>query len=125
MAERTNAAGSRPVVSFETLGFKSQSRRSLHLLGGKMVEIEIYKRKGLEIWFETAEDSIELKSSGVFSKLASPLLKKVNKMLRNEKPIRATEEEVVLSTWLPPIPSGPFRRAITAEMDILLRALVE
>lgn len=86
-----------------------------------MVEIGVYKGKGLEIWLETAEDNIELKSSGVFSKLASPLLKKVNKMLRYEKPIKASEEEVVLSTWFPPIPSEPFRRAITAEMDILLR----
>ncbi|ATZ61257.2 MAG: radical SAM protein [Methanosarcinales archaeon Met12] len=86
-----------------------------------MVEIGIYKKKGLEIWLEIAEDNIELKSSGVFSKLAYPLLKKVNKMLRNERPIKATEEEVVLSTWLPPIPSEPFRRAIKAEIDILLR----
>lgn len=86
-----------------------------------MAEIGIYKGRGLEIWLEAAEDNIELKSSGVLSKLAFPLLKKVNKMLRNEKPIKATEKEVVLSTWLPPIPSGPFRRAITAEMDILLR----
>ncbi len=81
----------------------------------------IYKRRGLEIWLETAEDNIELRSSGVLSKLAFPLLRRVNKMLRNEKPIKATGEEVVLSTWLPPIPSGPFQRAIKAEMDILLR----
>ncbi|MDI6902678.1 MAG: radical SAM protein [Methanocellales archaeon] len=86
-----------------------------------MPEVGIYKRRGLEIWLETAEDNIELKSSGALSKLAFPLLKRVNKMLRNEKPIEATEEEVVLSTWLPPIPSEPFQRAIKAEMDILLK----
>lgn len=86
-----------------------------------MPEVEVYKRRGLEIWLEVAEDNIELKSSGALSKLTSPILKRVNKMLRDEKPIKATEEEVVLSTWLPPIPSGPFQRAIKAEMDILLK----
>ncbi len=86
-----------------------------------MVEVKAYRGRGLEIWLEVTENRIELKSSGWLSKLVFPLLRRINKMLRYEKPIRATEKEVVLSTWLPPIPSEPFQRAIKAEIDMLLK----
>ena len=84
-----------------------------------MIEVNAYKGRGLEIWLEVTENRVKLKSSGWLSKLTFPLMRRINRMLKYEKPIRATEEEVILSTWLPPIPSEPFQRAIKAEIDML------
>ncbi|MDD3421566.1 MAG: radical SAM protein [Methanocellales archaeon] len=86
-----------------------------------MSEVSVYKAKGIEIWLEVTEDHTELKSSGPLSLPCAPIIRHVNSMLQNEKPIEVKDDSVVLTTWLPPIPSGPFRRALKAEIDILLR----
>ena len=86
-----------------------------------MSEVSVYKAKGIDIWLEVTDDHIELKSSGPLSLPCTPIIKSVNSMLQNEKPIDVKDDSVILTTWLPPIPSGPFRRALKAEIDILLR----
>ncbi len=86
-----------------------------------MSEVSVYKAKGIEIWLEVTEHHTELKSSGPLSLPCTPIIRHVNSMLQNEKAIEVKDDSVVLTTWLPPIPSGPFRRALKAEIDILLR----
>ncbi len=81
----------------------------------------MYKAKGIEIWLDVTEDQAELKSSGPLSLPCAPIIRHVNSMLQNEKPIEVKDDSVILTTWLPPVPSGPFRRALKAEIDILLR----
>ncbi len=86
-----------------------------------MSEFSVYKAKGIEIRLEVTEDRTKLKSSGPLSLPCAPIIRYVNSMLQNEKPIEVKDDSVILTTWLPPIPSRPFRRALKAEIDILLR----
>ncbi|NYT00712.1 MAG: radical SAM protein [Methanocellales archaeon] len=84
-------------------------------------EFSVYKAKGIEIRLDVTEGRAELKSSGPLSLPCAPIIRYVNSMLQNEKAIEVKDDSVILTTWLPPIPSGPFRRALKAEIDILLR----
>lgn len=85
-----------------------------------MKEITVYENKGIEVFLEIENDSIEFKSEGVFSKLTNPILKKLNFLLENEKPIKVEDNTLIISTWLPPIPSEPFSRALQNEIKTKL-----
>ncbi|OKY78070.1 MAG: Radical SAM superfamily enzyme [Candidatus Methanohalarchaeum thermophilum] len=81
-----------------------------------MKEISVLDKKGLDLFLEIGDNDVKLRSSGPFSIFAKPIVSKVNWLLENEKPIRVSEDQVTLSTWIPPIPSEPFKRAIKAEI---------
>ncbi|UOY09715.1 radical SAM/SPASM domain-containing protein [Methanonatronarchaeum sp. AMET6-2] len=86
----------------------------------KMSEISVFSRKGIEVYLDISRDKMELGARGPLSSFAKPALKKINPLLRNEKPVEVGEEKVVVSTWLPPIPSRPFERAVKNEVNTYL-----
>ncbi|MDD4653608.1 MAG: radical SAM protein, partial [Methanothrix sp.] len=47
--------------------------------------------------------------------MVQPAIKMINQRLAEEKPAQVRLKDVVASTWLPPIPSGPFRRLLVNE----------
>lgn len=61
-----------------------------------------------------------LQARGAISMLVQPALNKINQRLAEEKPALVREGKVVASTWLPPIPSGPFKRLILSEAKIAI-----
>ncbi|HIH69848.1 radical SAM/SPASM domain-containing protein [Methermicoccus shengliensis] len=68
---------------------------------------------GLEVFF----DEGRLVASGALSPLAAPILSRMNERLCTEKPAALLEDgSLVMSTWLPPIPSLAFRRLVRAEV---------
>ncbi len=81
-----------------------------------METIDVFNKKGIEVYLETERDQIKFKADGALSKVVKPILNKLNKILKNEKPISFNEDKLILSTWLPPIPSKPFSRAIKNEI---------
>ncbi|WGI16789.1 radical SAM protein [Methanonatronarchaeum sp. AMET-Sl] len=85
-----------------------------------MSEISILDRKGLELFLDTSKDKVELVSQGPLSSFVNPVVKRVNRLLTDEKPIDVNEDSVVVSSWLPPIPSEPFKRAVKNEVNALL-----
>lgn len=76
---------------------------------------------GLEIDLEKDQHEVlQLKASGSLSRVASPFIRKINDRMRSEKPALVEKDRVIMSTWLPPIPSGPFNRLIKGEVSIAL-----
>ena len=65
-------------------------------------------------------DKLELAANGNLKAVCSPILKKINSRLQEEKPALVQEDRVIASAWLPPIPSPVFRRLIFAEVQIAL-----
>jgi len=65
-------------------------------------------------------DSRMLQARGAISMLVQPALNKINQRLAEEKPALVREGDIVASTWLPPIPSGPFKRLILSEAKIAI-----
>lgn len=58
-----------------------------------------------------------LRARGALAPLVQPVLSRMNERMGGEKPAAIGEDgSVVMSTWLPPIPSGAFRRLVHAEM---------
>ena len=54
------------------------------------------------------QDTRMLQARGAISMLVQPALNKINQRLAEEKPALVREDDIVASTWLPPIPSGSF-----------------
>lgn len=69
-------------------------------------------------------DFINLKASGGLHKACAPFLSRINERLKDERPALVTGDQVVASTWLPPIPSKPFNRLLMAETQIALGRFV-
>ncbi|TGC11104.1 radical SAM protein [Methanolobus halotolerans] len=75
---------------------------------------------GLSIKLDRTEDFIQLKATGGLRKACTPFLNRINERLKEEKPALVTDEQVIASTWLPPIPSKAFKRLLMAETQIAL-----
>lgn len=79
--------------------------------------INVFSIPGLNIDLENSNGSLQLNSRGQLKYACSPILKKINERLREEKPVHMGKDRVIASTWLPPIPSGPFKRLLNAEVQ--------
>lgn len=60
-------------------------------------------------------DARALKAHGALARMIQPVLKMINLRLAEEKPAQVRLKDIVASTWLPPIPSGPFKRLLLNE----------
>lgn len=60
-------------------------------------------------------DARALQAQGALARMVQPVLNMVNQRLEEEKPAQVRLKDLVASTWLPPIPSGPFKRLIINE----------
>jgi MoaA/NifB/PqqE/SkfB family radical SAM enzyme len=56
-----------------------------------------------------------LQGAGALARMIQPVLKTINQRLADEKPAQVRLKDIVASTWLPPIPSGPFKRLLVDE----------
>ncbi len=65
-------------------------------------------------------DTRDLQAHGALSPMIQPVLKMINQRLAEEKPAQVRLKEIVASTWLPPIPSGPFQRLLLNEARIAI-----
>jgi MoaA/NifB/PqqE/SkfB family radical SAM enzyme len=83
-------------------------------------DIEILSLPGLSVNLRHAVDALELAANGNLKAVCSPILKKINSRLQEEKPALVQEDRVIASAWLPPVPSPVFRRLIFAEVQIAL-----
>jgi len=56
-----------------------------------------------------------LQAHGALALMVQPVLKMINQRLAEEKLAQVRLKDIVASTWLPPIPSGPFKRLLLNE----------
>lgn len=85
------------------------------------INIELLSIPGLSVNLQRhKEETLKLTASGTLKAVCSPILKKINSRLQEEKPALAQEDRVIPSAWLPPIPSPVFKRLIFAEVQIAL-----
>jgi MoaA/NifB/PqqE/SkfB family radical SAM enzyme len=60
-------------------------------------------------------DRRALQATGALAWMIQPVLNMMNLRLQEEKPAMVRLKDIVASTWLPPIPSGPFKRLLINE----------
>lgn len=104
------------------MGPEKKDMQEISLTGAQLREknIEVLSMPGLSVNLMHSGETLELAASGTLKAVCSPILKKINSRLREEKPAQVREDRVIASAWLPPIPSPVFKRLIFAEIQIAL-----
>lgn len=78
-----------------------------------LIMTQLLKTAALSVDFDM--NSRRLEAHGALALMVQPVLGKINQRLSEEKPALARMKDIVATTWLPPIPSGPFKRLILNE----------
>ena len=86
----------------------------------KNTNIEILSMPGLSIDLKHKGKNLELITNGPLKVPCTPILKKINSRLQEEKPALIQDNKVIASAWLPPIPGPVFKRLIFAEIQIAM-----
>lgn len=86
--------------------------------------MRVYDSPVLKVNASTENEKMVLDAEGPLSQLAKPFLKRINGIFAEEKPISITEDEIIFSTWIPPIPGPIFSRVISAEIAAIRKKRV-
>lgn len=87
---------------------------------GPETNINLVSIPGLTIKLHKSDAFIKLEAKGGLKRACTPFLDMINSRLKDEKPALVTEDYIVASTWLPPIPSKVFNRLLLAEVQTAL-----
>lgn len=87
---------------------------------GLETNINLVSIPGLTIKLHKSDAFIKLEAKGGLKRACTPFLDMINSRLKDEKPALVTEDYIVASTWLPPIPSKVFNRLLLAEVQTAL-----
>lgn len=82
--------------------------------------IEVLSMPGLSVNLRHSGENLELSASGTLKAACSPILRKINSRLKEEKLALVEGDRIIPSAWLPPIPGPVFKRLIFAEIQIAL-----
>ncbi len=83
--------------------------------------MRVYDSPLLKVNVSTENEKIVLYTEGPFSQLAKPFLKRINNIFAKEKPISMSEDKIIFSTWIPPIPGPVFSRVMSAEIAAIMK----
>lgn len=86
--------------------------------------MRVYDSPVLKVNASTENEKMVLDAEGPLSQLAKPFLKRINNIFADEKPISMTEDKIIFSTWIPPIPGPVFSRVINAEIAAIRKKRV-
>jgi MoaA/NifB/PqqE/SkfB family radical SAM enzyme len=74
---------------------------------------QLIKTAALRVDFD--RETRTLQAHGALAQMVQPVLRMINQRLAEEKPAQVRLKDIVASTWLPPIPSGPFKKLLLNE----------
>ncbi len=86
--------------------------------------MRVYDRSVIKVNASTENGKVVLGTEGPLSPVAKPIIKRINRIFQEEKPISADEENIIFSTWVPPIPGEVFSRLISAQISSILKKRV-
>jgi MoaA/NifB/PqqE/SkfB family radical SAM enzyme len=79
---------------------------------------QLLKTAALSVDFD--KDRRMMEARGALALMVQPVLKTINQRLLEEKPAQVRIKDIVATTWLPPIPSEPFKRLLLNEAKIAI-----
>jgi len=82
----------------------------------EVFSMQVYDYKVVRINADMNDGKVVLSAEGALAAAAEPILKRINNVFREEKPISVTDDSVIFSTWVPPMPGPVFNRMINAEI---------
>lgn len=78
--------------------------------------MRVYDSSMLKVNANMENEKMSFDVEGPLSQLAKPFIKRINEIFAEEKPVSVSEDKLIFSTWIPPIPSPVFSRVISAEI---------
>ncbi|HUI39477.1 MAG TPA: radical SAM protein [Methanothrix sp.] len=79
---------------------------------------QLIKTAALSVDFDS--DRRMLEARGALALMVQPVLKTINQRLAEEKPAMVRVKDLIATTWLPPVPSGPFKRLLLNEAKLAI-----
>ncbi|MDD4496554.1 MAG: radical SAM protein [Methanosarcinaceae archaeon] len=86
--------------------------------------MRVYESPVLKVNASTENGKVVLDVEGPLSQLAKPFIKRINGIFEEEKPISVDDDDIVFSTWVPPIPGKAFSRVISSEIAAIRKKRV-
>ena len=86
--------------------------------------MKVYDSPVIKVNASTENEKVVLDAEGPLSHIVKPFLKRINNIFSEEKPISINEDEIIFSTWIPPIPGPVFSRVISAEIAAIRKKRV-
>ncbi|WP_094227834.1 radical SAM/SPASM domain-containing protein [Methanolobus psychrotolerans] len=83
--------------------------------------MRVYDKSVIKVNAGTENGKVVLDAEGPLSPVAKPIIKRINKIFQEEKPIHADEDNIIFSTWTPPMPGDVFNRMISAQVSAILK----
>ncbi|WP_342305851.1 radical SAM protein [Methanolobus sp. ZRKC5] len=83
--------------------------------------MRVYDKSVVKVNASTENGKVVLDAEGPLAPVAKPILKRINRIFLEEKPIQADEENIIFSTWAPPMPGEIFNRMIGAQVASILK----
>jgi MoaA/NifB/PqqE/SkfB family radical SAM enzyme len=86
--------------------------------------MRVYDKSYIKLNAEIENGKVQLVSEGTLSPVAKPIINRINKIFLEEKPISVSADNIIVSTWAPPVPSTAFDRLISAQISSMLKKRV-
>ncbi|MEA1985570.1 MAG: radical SAM protein [Euryarchaeota archaeon] len=83
--------------------------------------MRVYDKSIIKVNANTVNGKVVLNTEGPLSMVAKPIIKRINRVFQEEKPISIDEDELIFSTWVPPIPGKVFDRMISAQIGAIMK----
>jgi len=79
----------------------------------------LYKNPFFKVYATVDEGLVKMHTSGVASRAIKPLTSDMMDLFDGKKPAVIKEDELIFSTWMPPIPSKAFDRLVSSQMGYI------
>ncbi|MBC7086196.1 MAG: radical SAM protein [Methanomethylovorans sp.] len=86
--------------------------------------MRVYDKSFIKIEAGIENGKVVLESEGPLNPIVKPIVNRINDIFQEEKPISVDDENIIFSTWIPPIPGNVFNRLINAEISSILKKRV-
>lgn len=83
--------------------------------------MQVAERPLLKIEADAEGGKIAFRATGPLSRVAAPVIRKINETFAGEKPISSGPDRIIFSTWIPPAPSPAFDRMVSSQVAALTR----
>lgn len=80
------------------------------------MSLTIFEMPGLKIKAEVTEGKVNLYPQGKLSPLGKIVTTPINEYFGGERPLKYTDDEIIISGWIPPLPSPAFTRLLKSEV---------
>ncbi|WP_292376794.1 radical SAM protein [Methanosarcina sp. UBA411] len=88
------------------------------------MQYDFYKSPLFRVYAEIEDGQMKMKTSGAASILVRKTLEKNLTIFEGEKPAKVEADQLICSTWMPPVPSSGFDRLVKSQIYSILGKMI-